>query len=338
MDADQLKLLRLENQYLLCGADAEEVVSGMIGLQAQYGANALHALQIRSGKGTGAARCVKTWTLRGTLHLHAVRDLPMALYKGSETAFGQMAYTHESVDRAKVEKFRCLILNALSEGGRTRAELRELCGGQGMTQTEADIVFHAWGGLFRAMAEHGEIAYTQEGNRVFVRLSPFEPMEKNAALLEMARRYVSHYGPVTLRDAQTFFGMPQRIVKPYLEAAANERFVVGKSEYYAAGTDTAEGADLPDVIFLAGFDPLLMGYRKTENPFLPEELVKSVYNNTGIVFPAVLLDGSVSALWKRTEKGVQITPLNKIGARAKKKIERKAVDNFGVCAVQWTER
>ena len=44
MEMEQFKLLRLQSQHLLSPAASEEVVSGMIGLQAQYGANALHAL------------------------------------------------------------------------------------------------------------------------------------------------------------------------------------------------------------------------------------------------------------------------------------------------------
>ncbi len=336
MNAEELKLLRLQNQFLLCGGSADEVVSGLVGLQAQYGANALHALHIRTGGGEAEQRrYVKTWTLRGTLHLHAVRDLPLVLYRGSETEFGQMAFTHPDVNTASSERFRTLILDALKQGGRTRGELKALCDAQGMTQVESEIVFHAWGGLFRAMAEHGEIAYSSGGNREFVRLEPFEPMEEHAALTELMRRYVTHYGPVTLRDAQTFFGMPQKTIAPYLAAAATERCTLGKREYYAANTALAADAAVPSVVFLAGFDPLLLGYRKTENPFLPEGLVKRVYNNTGIVFPAVLLHGRVAAIWKRTPKGVLITPLGQIGVRDKKKIERKAGADFADAVVRW---
>ena len=41
----------------------------MIGLQAQYGANALHALAIRSNDTPDYSRYVKTWSMRGT-HMH----------------------------------------------------------------------------------------------------------------------------------------------------------------------------------------------------------------------------------------------------------------------------
>ena len=335
MQTEELKLLRLNNQFLLVRAEAKPVVSGLIGLQAQYGAQALHALSIRSSGKPDLSEFVKAWTLRGTLHLHQKSDLPIVLYQGSQTAFGQMAFYSEHVEKARAEHFRRLILNALAERDLTRDQLKALCSADGLTAAEEEILFHPWGGIFRAMAENGEIAYTSDGNRVFTRLLPFTPLEKPDALQELMRRYIRHYGPVSLRDAQTFFGIPQRELKSLLELTAEETVSIGKDTYYFMPRGLPEGADMPEVIFLAGFDQLLLGYRKTENPFLPPEQIKRVYNNTGIVFPTVLLQGRVSAVWKRAGKVLEIKPFGKINAKDKKQIERKAVDNFGGVGVKW---
>ena len=113
MQIEQLKLFRLKNQFLLKPGGAEDVVSGLIGLQAQYGAQALHALAIRSCGGFDPDTFVKTWSFRGTLHLHLKSDLPLVLYRGSQTAFGQMAFLSERVEKARAEQFRALILDAL---------------------------------------------------------------------------------------------------------------------------------------------------------------------------------------------------------------------------------
>ena len=335
MQIEDIKILRLRNQFLLSRADAKTVLSGLIGLQAQYGAQALHALAIRSSGGFDPTACAKTWSFRGTLHLHQKSDLPLVLYQGSQTAFGQMAFLSEQVEKARAEHFRRLILDALAERDLTRDQLKAICSASGLSTAEEEVLFHPWGGVFRTLAEHGEIAYTPDGNRVFTRLEPMVPMEKSEALLELMRRYVCHYGPVTLRDAQTFFGIPQRELKALLEQTAGETAVVGKDTFYYTPCELPEGALTPEVIFLAGFDQLLLGYRKTENPFLPNEHIKRVYNNTGIVFPTVLLRGRVSATWKRNGKVLEIRPFGKITAMDKKRIERKAVDNFGGAGVQW---
>lgn len=337
MDVIELKRMRLSSQYLLQPADDQSVVSGMIGLQAQYGANAQHALHIRANTTPDNAQYVKTWTLRGTLHLHAIDDLPLVLHTGCKTEFGQMAFTSARVDMARSESFRKLVLDALAQGDKTRDELKSLCNAKGLSAAEEDILFHAWGGLFRAMAENGEIAYASDGNRLFTRLTPFAPQDEAAALETMMRRYLLHYGPATLRDAQTFFGRTQRELRPVLERAAKESFTLGKQAYFTAGQSLSADADMPGVLFLAGFDPLLLGYRKTENPFLPKEHVKRVYNDTGIVFPTVLLGGAVSASWKRTKNRLEIRPFQKIGVRDRKRIERKAAGVFGGTNVQWAD-
>ncbi|NLI54555.1 MAG: winged helix DNA-binding domain-containing protein [Clostridiales bacterium] len=338
MDAEQFKLLRLSNQYLLSLAPPRDVVRGLIGLQAQYGAAALHALRIRASEEPELSRFVKTWSFRGTLHLSDVADLPLVLYRGSETDFGQMALTHESLDQTRCERFRQILLDTLATGNRTRDELKAECLRTGMTEAEAQIILHPWGGLFRAMAERGEIAYAADGNRVFTRLSPMEPMGEEQALSELMGRYLRHYAPVSLRDAQTFFGLPQRRLKGLLERTAADSFSDRGQAYFTSGQQLPSDAALPPVLFLAGFDQLLLGYRKTENPFLPQEAIKSVYNNTGIVFPTVLSNGVVSAIWKRTGNKLELRALRRTGIREKQKIARKAVDIFGKVAVEWIDK
>lgn len=333
MDQEEFKLLRLHNQSLLSPHPAEEVVRGLIGLQAQYGAAALHALKIRASDAPDVSQYVKTWSFRGTLHLHHRQDLPLVLYSGSESAFGQMTFIDESIAPGRGAFFREVITEALSSGDKTRDELKTACLNCGMSERETEIILHPWGGLFRAMAEKGEIAYTADGNRVFTQLDPLEPMGEEAALKELMQRYLMHYAPVSLRDAQTFFGLTQKKLKDLLEKTATESFSFNGQTYYTMGQTLPLEAQMPNMLFLAAFDQMLLGYRKTENPILAEARIKAVYNNTGIIFPTVLLNGVVSAIWKRTGKRLEIKPLCKINKRDQKKIEREAIDKFGKIAV-----
>ena len=337
MDLERVKLLRLQNQFLLEPASAERVVTGLIGLQAQYGANAQHALAIRSNGGYAADDYVKTWSLRGTLHLHAVCDLPVVLYRGCETEFGQMAFTDESLDSGRAERFRQVVLKELADGPKSRDVLKQACLRAGMTEDEEAVFMHSWGGLFRGLSERGEIAYAAEGNRLFLRLEPFRRETKECALTEMMRRYLAHYGPATIRDIQTFFGMPQRSLKLYLERAAGDTVLIGKNMYYLSKEQSEPAMPCPETIFLAGFDPLMMGYCKTENPFLPRDTAKRVYTNTGIVFPTVLLDGAVTAIWRRAGTKIMLAPLRGLSAREREIIENKAVDKLACGAVKWVE-
>ena len=87
MQIDDILLLRMNRQYLFVPAEDElTVLRDLCGLQAQFYGNCLHALRLRCGKALGEdilrTSAVKMWTLRGTLHLIALDDLPLFLYDG----------------------------------------------------------------------------------------------------------------------------------------------------------------------------------------------------------------------------------------------------------------
>ena len=87
MQIDDILLLRMNRQYLFVPAEDElTVLRDLCGLQAQFYGNCLHALRLRCGKAPDEdilrTSAVKMWTLRGTLHLIALDDLPLFLYDG----------------------------------------------------------------------------------------------------------------------------------------------------------------------------------------------------------------------------------------------------------------
>ena len=73
-----------------------------------------------------------------------------------------------------------------------------------------------------------------------------------------------------------------------------------------------ECKEIPACVFLAGFDPLMLGYEKTENPFLPSEHLRGVFSLAGIVQPSVLLRGRVVGRWKRSGKKLSVTLFERI--------------------------
>lgn len=74
MLCDDLLLRRLQAQQLLSPGD--NPAGDLCGLQAQFLKNAVHALRIRTAH-FSTEDLVKTWTLRGTVHLLPERDLPL---------------------------------------------------------------------------------------------------------------------------------------------------------------------------------------------------------------------------------------------------------------------
>ena len=157
MQIDDILLLRMNRQYLFAPAKDEfTVLRGLCGLQAQFYGNCLHALRLRCGKAPDEdilrTSTVKTWTLRGTLHLIAQSDLPLFLYNG-RSHFLRPCDTMENDDHlsaARKRELAAIILDAAQKGCGGREELRLLCREHGMTADEEQSAFDPWGGLLRA--------------------------------------------------------------------------------------------------------------------------------------------------------------------------------------------
>ncbi len=310
MILEEIKILRLHNQHLLGLADVHAVSRDLCGVQAQFLSNAFHALRIRSTDFdiTNPQGLLKSWTLRGTMHLFGERDLPLMLHKGREHNLRpcDTLDADEWITEQRKQFFAELILSAVREGISEREALKQVCADAGMTETEAQSVFNPWGGTIRALCETGKLTHTVSEKKAFIPCPQFAPMEKEAAELELARRYFTHYGPATIRDAAYFFGCRQSDVKRWLtQLPVCETDCDGHTYYYIE--ETATKKEMPACIFLAGFDPLMLGYEKTQNPFLPQAHLRSIFSMAGIVMPALLIDGSVAGKWKRNGKRIDVT-------------------------------
>ena len=70
---------------------------------------------------------------------------------------------------------------------------------------------------------------------------------------------------------------------------------------------SAPARPLPPCRLLAGFDPLMLGYEKRRSCFLPQEYLRGIFNLTGMVFPALLIQGVTAGRWKLQPKALQLT-------------------------------
>lgn len=311
MDIEEIRLRRLAGQHLIATADTLSVVRDLCGVQAQFMSNALHALRIRSSEPEGDG-LVKNWTIRGTVHVFAESDLPLFIRAGDyrKNEWSDPNWWNSRPDWALgPERQRYLsdvVLAALAKGPRTREELRELCRAEGMTPAEEGSMFHPWGGGLRQLCERGFMHYAASERKEF-HLSPlFELIPEDEAKLELAKRYFTHYGPATVKDAAYFFGTTQTEVKKWLRSLPAEAVECEGRTYYYIGSECNSGADIPGCIFLAGFDQLMLGYEKKESLFLSREHLRAIFSLAGIVMPAVLLHGRVAGRWKRRGRRLSV--------------------------------
>ncbi|MBR6740421.1 MAG: AlkZ family DNA glycosylase [Clostridia bacterium] len=312
MTLEEIKLRRLTNQHLTSAADKTAVLTDLCGLQAQFFSNAVHALKIRTCGEQSLEGTVKNWTLRGTVHLLSQNDLPLFIPKEtylSNDWRGATWWNKRDVWRLTPQRQKYLsevIISAVSESPKTREELKEICRQKGMTEAEEGSMFDQWGGGVRELCERGFICYAPSEKKTFIPCPRFEPMDPADAELELARRYFTSFAPATVHDAMYFFHATASKVKSWLSLLpVSSAECEGKTYFYI---DNGNGcADtIPDCIFLAGFDQLMLGYEKKESLFLSQTHLRSVFNLAGIVMPTVLLHGKVAGRWKKKDRKLTV--------------------------------
>ena len=297
MNKEELILRRLGGQHLLRPADIRTVIRNLCGVQAQFLSHALYGLSIRSRE-VSVDGLVKSWTNRGTMHLFDEADLPLFLHEGRTyflrpvDRFG----ADEHISAQRKEFFARLIEESVGAGTDEREALKEICGKAGMTEEEERSLFDPWGGVIRALCEEGRICHKVQEKKAYALCPPFVPMERGEARLELARRYFTHFGPATVKDAAYFFSATQKEVKTWLkELPVTCVQVEGRDHFYIDGPEL--GGEIPACLFLAGFDQLMLGYEKRESVFLAPEHLRSIFTLSGIVRPAVLIRGEVAGFW-----------------------------------------
>ena len=335
MEREEIMLRQLKGHYLLQPVEGLQAAGDLCGFQAQYVSNALHALRLRSGS-SDSTGLVKSWTLRGTMHIFPERELPLFLHEG-RSHYLRPCDTMEADEKIGKERkayFARLVLDSVAEGIGEREMLHQRCFAAGMTEREEESLFNPWGGMLRALCEEGKLCYKVQEKKEFMLCPPFEPMEEKAARLALARRYFCHYGPATIKDAAYFFGATQAQVKDWLSELPVSSAVCEGRTYFTLDEGPVSGS-IPDCLFLAGFDPLMLGYQKTESLYLPPEHLRGIFSLAGIVMPALLLRGRVAGRWKRTGKKLAITAFAPLSREDKERIAGSAEALWSGCRIEF---
>src|SRR5437660_7109865 len=147
--------------------------------------------------------------------------------------------------------------------------------------------------------------------------------------VELVRKYIECYGPVTREDIGYWSFLRKDQVDTALDDLKNdltkENFHSSR-EYFSFGQSSGEALEPPRVVILPEFDSLMMGY-KDKSRFLSQGRVKNVFGSFAAVSRTILLDGFVSATWKRRKRRsaleVNVSPLRRLKAREKKSIEEE---------------
>lgn len=322
----EARRLRLRSQRLdaRSSTGVADVVRDIAAVQAQDSVAELLAVRVRAEDVTPSdveeARAkersvVRTWAMRGTLHLLPSEDVRWILRLVGPTMVRKFRRRHQELgltpqvyDRA-VEVMR----EALGEhGALTRRQIADRWGEHGLPG-EGQGVPHL---LCRASLE-GVICFgpTVGGQATHVLPDSWLGVDSDVTDpgAELARRYVSAYAPTTPEDCGTWSGLPITEVRRAFESIEDELVKVDVEgtpmwmpQTHAGLLDEAMSDERPAIKMLGAFDPYLLGYR-TRDLGLGPELLKRVHPGGGIIRPIILVDGRAIATWARKRSGRKLS-------------------------------
>jgi hypothetical protein len=147
--------------------------------------------------------------------------------------------------------------------------------------------------------------------------------------VELVRKYIQCYGPVTREDIAYWSFLRKDQLDPALETLkkdlTQENFH-SSEEYFSFGEESGEVFEPPPAVILPEFDSLMMGH-KNKARFLSQGRVKRVFGGLAAVNRTILLDGFVAATWKRKKNRegmiVDVSPLQTLRAGERRSIEEE---------------
>jgi hypothetical protein len=270
-----------------------------------------------------------TWLNRGTLHL--VRGEDYALLQSLTTpplATGNTRrLRQEGVSELAAERALKTIEGSLAaEGPLSGPELRERLARADVPTAGQAFIHLMFLAALRGLVVRGPMRGKQHAYALVEDwLGPQRPPDRDAALAELARRYLIGHGPAEDRDLARWAGLPLRDVRAGLAAIAPELRQRPGGLLDLVGRERS--TELPVPRLLGAFDPLLLGWTSREEIVGPHKLLVT---NNGIFRPFALVGGRAVATWGYAGGKVTIEHLGKVTKKDARALEddARAVEAF----------
>lgn len=255
-----------------------------------------------------AGSVVRSWPMRGTLHLTTADDLlwlmPLLAPRAVRASAGRRAGL--GLDEDQLERARDVAVSALTGGKRLRrSELFTEWDRAGIATTGQRGVH-----ILRYLAMTGTLVFGPMAGKdqlvvlIAEWIRPHRSLERNEALRELAVRYFRSHGPATGVDLAAWAGLTatdlrtsMALARPHLTNVVVDgvEHLFDESTQLRAGS----GAGGEPVLLLPGFDELVLGYRDRRAQLDPEFAERIVPGGNGFFRPTVVDRGRIVGTWTR---------------------------------------
>jgi hypothetical protein len=253
-----------------------------------------------------ARQIVRTWLMRGTLHLVAAEDLRWMLALLAPRLIDSSArrYRELELDAATLTRSSDLIAQSLAQQGPlTRRDLLPMLEEAGISTAGQRGVY-----MLQRASLNGLIYQTvmpQHNNPLFNLLDdslPDRQLSREESLTELARRYFISRGPASFEDWQRWSGLLMADARVGFEAvrADLERDEIAGQVYWRDLSSADAVSPTPTAYLLPGFDEYVLGYRDRSAVLDPAFADAIVPGGNGVFRPTIVLDGQIIGTWKAT--------------------------------------
>jgi hypothetical protein len=263
---------------------------------------------------------VKTWAMRGTLHLLAAEDLP--LYAAARRVDPRKWVDFESygVSPKQWETALEAVPEILGSEPMTREQLAAAVAEQvGLPVLRELIASGGWGTPLKPSAFRGDLCFgpNQGKNVTFVNprkwLRKWESVEPEAAFQEIARRYLRAYGPLTPHHFARWWNEGRvNVATKVFEQIEDELEPVDVEGWQALALrstiEPMQQSAVSGVIrLLPLFDVYVLDIGRAGEPILSKQHWKQVFRQQGWTTAVVLVDAIIKGVWDYKTKGAQTT-------------------------------
>ncbi len=293
---------------------------------------------------------VRTWLMRGTLHLTPAEDLRWMLDLLGATMDAKAHKRRQ--DLGINDDDHHAVLDVLRRelalrGPLTRAEIGEALRLAGLPW-QGQATPH----LLRTASLLGVICFGPDRNdgRTHVLIDDWLPQSSAPPdpAAELARRYIDAYGPASAPDFRWWSGLPASEARRAMHTIADtltEVSVEGRAMWMtreaAAQIDDLLAAARDALRVLGPFDPYLLGYARRDLD-VPDHLLKRINAGGGMIRACILVNGRLVGTWDRARRAhgwaVNVTAIEPLAAQAQTQLaaEFREISRFLGGEISWS--
>jgi hypothetical protein len=314
-------------------ADAVGVAERLCGIHAQVSSASALIAGVRTGEPAGLAEhlwtdraLVRTWAMRGTLHLLPAAELDLWVAaltdRGSRQRFPPSWERARGVTVAQGHAITDAVGAVLGATPLSRAQLAEAIVEHLGDPTIREPLSTGWGVLLKPAAARGLLCSgpADEAGVTFVAPAAWlgrelAPPDAATANREVLLRFLAANGPATAADVAKWWGEQPAPARRWFREHADALAAVevdGEAGYVVRADDLDELVATPDepagdVGLLPGFDPWVLTPRTHRDRAVPPESVAAVSRTSGWISPVLVADGAVVGTWEHAVAGDALT-------------------------------